>query len=302
MPETNIQNPHLIRHLKGNPGNKIIIIGGIHGNEESGVTAIENILPEVEKHYLPERGSIYFLKGNIAALEKGERFIDKDINRLWTNEIIQRKHMKYRDEMELRSLHRLITKDICNGEYQNCTFLDLHTFSAKSGLFCIPADTPQSIETAKSFGVPFIERLASGLSGTTLGYFGDKGMDAVVFEGGTHHTAQSVKNIEHAIWHLLAWKGVVPEDLYQVVNSRQKLIEVSDDYPHHLELVYHHTLVDYRHFQMKKGYYNFKPVKKAEPLAIQDDHDVLCPANGYILMPLYQKKGSDGFFIVSDKE
>jgi succinylglutamate desuccinylase len=299
---TNQPSDHIIRFFEGNPANKLIVIGGIHGNEKAGIQAIENILTPLEKYFLPDKGSLYFLKGNLPALIKGERFIEKDLNRLWKNDIIHRKENRYADEIPLKNLHSLIIERICNNETEGCTFIDLHTFSAKSGIFCIPADNESSIEMARSFKVPFIEKLASNLPGTTLEYFGNKGMTCVVFEGGTHGTVLAVKNLEYALWHALAYKGVISEELMQVRESRKYLSILSQQYPHHLELVYRHQLDAYQNFQMREGYYNFKPVKKSELLAMQEDQAINSPSDGYILMPLYQKKGSDGFFIVSDKK
>ncbi len=299
--ENTYDNPHIIKLFEGNPGNKIIVVGGIHGNEEAGIHAIENILKSFTNYFDPGKGSVYFLKGNIPALENGERFIEKDLNRLWIPDIINRKKPVYQDEIPLKKLHSLIINDICKNKTQGCTFIDLHTFSASSGLFCIPADNPQSIEMARSFGVPFIEKLSTNLQGTTLEYFGAKGMTSVVFEGGTHGTREAVNNLTYALWHAFAYKGVIDENIDAVTKSREALRSISRQYPHHLELIYHHQLETYHNFRMKEGYYNFKPVKKHEPLALQEGKVIDSPSDGYILMPLYQEKGSDGFFIVTEK-
>jgi len=295
------KNKHIIEQLGNHPAHKFIVIGGIHGNEQRGVSAIEHILPELKKVFNPNKGNIYFLKGNIDALLKNERFIDKDLNRLWLNKHIQSKQTDIADTRSLRDLHELISRDICQGKYDNCTLLDLHTFSAKSGIFCIPAGNQKSVEFARSFGVPFIEKLSDMLPGTALSYFGNKGMRAVVFEGGTHDTEEATENLAAGLWHALGYAGLIDDDLEIVQESRKKLIEISKKYPHHLELIYRHKLEDWQNFKMNNGYYNFKPVKKEESLAIQDSQEIKSPAGGFMLMPLYQKKGSDGFFIVKEK-
>jgi succinylglutamate desuccinylase len=295
------KNEHIIEIIKGNGPDKLIVIGGMHGNEKSGVDAINRILPRLRKVFNQDKGAIYFLKGNTEALKRNERFIDKDLNRLWTDEYINNHSKDIADIKQLQALHQIIEQDICRGQYKNCYFLDLHTFSAHSGIFCIPAGNKQSIAFARSFGVPFIEKLSDMLPGTALSYFGNKGMTSVVFEGGTHNTSEAVANLEAALWHSLAWLGWVEDDLDEVISSRKKLTEISTEYPHHLELIYRHKLESYQNFKMKAGYYNFKPVKKSEPLAVQDKQEITSPASGYMLMPLYQKKGSDGFFIVKEK-
>jgi succinylglutamate desuccinylase len=295
-------NEHIIDILDGKGPKKLIIIGGMHGNEKSGIDAINHILHRLKKSFNDDVGSIYFLKGNTEALKLNERFLDRDLNRLWLDHYIFDTTENIADLKQLRELHKLISEDICNNSYDNCIFLDLHTFSAQSGIFCIPAENRKSILFAESFGVPFIEKLAETLPGTALSYFGKKGMTSVVFEGGTHHSKEAEENLKAALWHTFAWFGFVDKHLNEVKNSRKQLMETSTDYPHHLELIYRHKLEDYHDFKMNQGYFNFKPIDKHEPLAIQQNVEINSPSSGYILMPLYQKKGSDGFFVVKEKE
>ncbi len=295
-------NKHFIAGLGQNPKTKLIVIGGMHGNEQNGVQAIQNILPQLKIHFQNHKGQAYFLKGNIEALQKNERFIEKDLNRLWLKKYLSGNRNEVADIQALKDLHQIITEDICHRQFEHCIFLDLHTFSAQSGVFCIPAGNDKSIAFARSFGVPFIEKLSDMLPGTALSYFGNKGMTSVVFEGGTHNTNEATENLTAALWHSLAYAGLVDEKLPQVTESRSKLKFISEKYPHHLELIYRHKLEDWHHFKMNKGYYNFKPVDKSENLALQNNQKITSPVKGYMLMPLYQKKGSDGFFIVKEKK
>ena len=293
---------HIIEKLGKNPAKKMIILGGMHGNEINGIEAIERVLPRLKEVFDENTGEIWFIKGNEPALKAGERFVDKDLNRLWLDKHIHNKEDKsVADYQSLRVLHDLIVNDICQGRFDNCFFVDLHTFSAPSGIFAIPATNKKSLEFARSFCVPFIEHLSDSLPGTALSYFGHKGMTSVVFEGGTHNTPEATRNLAAGIWHALAQAGFVSEDLPEVKQSRKLLIEISKDLPHHLELTYRHKLDEYQNFKMEPGFYNFKPVSKSENLAVQNKKIILSPSNGFMLMPLYQKKGSDGFFIVKEK-
>ncbi len=291
---------HIIEIINPSKKPALIVVGGMHGNETSGINAIENIIDEIKniKEYI--NGSIYFLKGNISAIENGERFIDKDLNRLWTSEYINSNSDKIADIKELNSLHELIFNDICNGNFKNCIFLDLHTFSANSGIFCIPASNQKSLDLAASFRIPFIEKLADSLPGTALSYFGNKGMTSIVVEGGTHGSKQAVENLEAAIWHILGYIGFVAKKNKSVIEAEKKLESLGKNYPYHLELSYRHQLENSSVFKMKEGYHNFKKIKKEEVLAVEHNKTIKSPNSGYMLMPLYQKKGSDGFFIVEE--
>ena len=49
---------------------------------------------------------------------------------------------------------------------------------------------------------------------------------------------------------------------------------------------------------MEPGFRNFDPVRRAQILATDRDGEITAPESGLIMMPLYQKQGNDGFFIV----
>jgi hypothetical protein len=49
---------------------------------------------------------------------------------------------------------------------------------------------------------------------------------------------------------------------------------------------------------MRPGFNNFEPVQKGLPVALSNEESIEAPCNGNIFMPLYQKQGKDGFFII----
>ncbi len=277
---------------------KLIIIGGMHGNETSGVEAMQSVLEKLKSKEDKLKGTVYFIKGNLRALENGERFVDIDLNRIWHEDNLD-KNDAY-DYREFRELYRLI-EHICGGDYENCALLDLHTFSADSGIFCIPAENKKSEELAKRFGAPFIEKLASALPETALNFYGEKGMLSLVFEGGQHKTKEATENLERAVWLMMYYLGIIDKRDFPFIDEMQAHIRrISEQYPHRLEMIYRHKLEDYHHYKMYDGFRNFMKINKNQPLAVQNGQEVRSPEEGFMLMPLYQKKGSDGFFIVKE--
>ncbi len=293
---------HLFFALEKSVGPKLLVMGGMHGNEHSGPQAMQRVAEKLRDRSAQIRGSIYFILGNLEALQRNERFVDVDLNRIWRDDLIREaSNAKQYDFKELAEIHALIEK-ICRGNYKDCILLDLHTFSADSGLFCIPAENPPSEKLARSFGVPYIEKLARSLPETALNYYGEKGMTSVVFEGGKHNTAEATDNLERAIWITLEQTGIIRAGDFPFVGQMKKYLEkISHDLPHRLEMVYRHKLEDYHHYRMNEGYYNFKSVRQGEPVARQNGREVVSPYGGFMLMPLYQAKGSDGFFIVQER-
>jgi succinylglutamate desuccinylase len=53
---------------------------------------------------------------------------------------------------------------------------------------------------------------------------------------------------------------------------------------------------------MKKGYRNFQEIAQNEILATDKNGVIKAPYDCRILMPLYQKQGNDGFFLVKSPE
>ena len=79
----------IINKLGGkNKGITVVIFAGIHGNENSGIFAIQEVFKTIEK--LELNGTVYGISGNLKALELNKRFIDEDLNRIWTFENLER--------------------------------------------------------------------------------------------------------------------------------------------------------------------------------------------------------------------
>ena len=53
---------------------------------------------------------------------------------------------------------------------------------------------------------------------------------------------------------------------------------------------------------MEEGFANFEKIYKGEVLATNQFGDIMSAIDGNIFMPLYQKQGMDGFFIIKPVE
>ena len=62
----------------------MIVLGGIHGNEPSGIEAALRVRDRLLEHEAELAGDVVFVAGNLHALERDRRFIDLDLNRQWT--------------------------------------------------------------------------------------------------------------------------------------------------------------------------------------------------------------------------
>lgn len=298
-------------YTEGNPGPLLLCIGGIHGNEPAGVQALEQAFKMIDEE--PKKnpefkffGTLVGLRGNIAALQEKRRFINKDLNRQWTVDNIQRINNTPDDQLdaedkELKALHACIRE--CIDTYQPTKFIlmDLHTTTAHGGIFSVATDDRQSQVIATELHAPVIRGLLKGIDGTTLHYFNSKntGIDTVAlcFESGQHDELASVDNAVAAIINCLRSVGcVAPHNIENKHDDR--LLKYSESLPKIADLLYCHDINEGDNFQMKPGFKNFQWVKKNELLA-QDKHgEIRSKSDGLILMPLYQKQGNDGFFLI----
>jgi len=295
-------------------GPLLCCIGGMHGNELAGVRALEIVFKMLElepmvNHEFSYKGKLIGLRGNLRALERGVRFIKRDLNRMWTEELVQYvRHspttLLQAEERELKELLELLEREVNAYQPDKIILLDIHTTTAHGGIFSIATDDPESIRIATNLHAPVITGMLRGLSGTTLHWFvpehfGGTPTTGVAFEAGQHQDPLSVNRSISAIINCMRSIGAVkPED---VENRHDKLlITYAKGLPKIAELRYVYHIREGEHFHMIPGFKNFQPVRKGQALAYNESGLIAAPIDGRILMPLYQSKGEDGFFIVEE--
>ena len=64
-------------------GLDLLLSAGIHGNETAPIELLDRLLRGIARGELKPRARILFLLGNPAAIRRGERYIEQDINRLF---------------------------------------------------------------------------------------------------------------------------------------------------------------------------------------------------------------------------
>lgn len=292
-------------------GPLLLVIAGIHGNEKAGVLALQKIfhLLRAGKQNNPEfvfQGTIVGVAGNLQALIKGVRYIERDMNRFLLRPYIdQLRYMpsEYLNNEDLEILELVQTVDTIIQEFQpeEMFVLDLHTTTAHDGVFCLVTNDKKSIEMGANLKVPIIKGFMDGLPGTTMDYFTESNTGlpttGVVFESGQHEESESIDNAVAATINCMRSIGCV--DPSDVENKHDERLEAFSSILHHkFRLIYVHSITDDDCFLMRKGYNNYSPVKKGDWLGTDRYGAVLANCDGLLLMPLYQKQGSDGFFII----
>lgn len=286
---------HLIGEYEtGRPGPVFIFVGGMHGNEPSGVLALREVLAELEANDLPLRGRLVCLAGNLEALAEGSRYIDCDLNRVWDGE----PNPNGAHEERVRAALQAIIEDEIADASEPVVFLDLHSTSAGGAPFSIIGDTRQNRRIAFAMPVPVILGLEEAVDGALLGYFGERGHIAIGFEGGQHLGCDTVRNHVAAVWVALIRAGaLLEEETPRGKESFDWLRDAGKGHAGVIEMRYRHHVEFDDQFVMREGFANFDPVERGELLARDKNGPIKSRESGVVLLPLYQGQGQDGFFV-----
>ena len=301
------------RYNDNEKGPLFICFGAMHGNEPAGVRAIELVIKMLEVEHIKNpgfkfKGQFIGIIGNLKAYNTRQRFLKKDLNRQFIIEHIEQiKTSKKEDldpeDLELLDLLETIDREIKDYQPENVVFLDLHTTSSDGGIFTICKNDPEIINVAYGLHAPIVLGIIEGLKGTTLHYFTTENMGretlALTFESGQHNEALAVNRAIAAIICTMREIGSVNDE--DVENYHEDiLVTYSEFLPKLTTLVEHCPILEGDQFRMHDGYKNFQNVEKGELLASNIHGPIHAKEDGLILMPLYQAKGEDGYFIVKE--
>lgn len=283
-------------------GPLLFITAGIHGNELSGVLALQKVFDELQLSKPDLAGTIVGVCGNRKALEKGVRYIDEDLNRAWTENNIDN---NLRDSHEQKEMHEIIEvlESFSETQYTRRYFLDCHTTSASTLPFISVQDVGDNDTWAHYFPIYIVRGFSDLVYGCIDHYFTRIGMTGFVLEAGQHNSELAVCNQEGMIW--LAIQEACGLDLHHIVgypDCVEKLIKNLKPPRKTFEIACRHELKKNDTFTMQPGFENFQKIEKGQLLAVHNGEEIHSQWDAYIYLPLYQAKGNDGFFVVVEAD
>jgi succinylglutamate desuccinylase len=176
--------------------------------------------------------------------------------------------------------------------------VDLHSTSGPGGPFVCISDTLKARELALSLPVPLLLGIEESIRGTLLDHLEREGRTMLLVEGGQHDDPHTPDHLESLIWLILDRLTMLPGPLPALLETgRTRLVATTKDRPRVLEVRHRHEVTPKDHFEMNPGHGNFDRVHEGQPLARSIAGPIVAPESGYLVMPLYQPQGSDGFFI-----
>jgi len=313
-------------------GPLFLCIAGLHGNEPAGVHALRRVFRELSQRRPAIHGDFVALAGNLSALSEGCRFIDEDLNRVWQRDRVgairesmagpavdsplshdpdgeeaspgeHATELPRPDSSEVREQSELLAAmDRETAAARGPVFvLDLHTTSAESKPFVTLGDTLPSRALAEEFPIPIILGLEEQLDGALLEHLDLHGLVGVGIEGGSHISPDSVDAHEAILWIALATTGnLAPGDVPDLFGCVRHLSDATRELPRIMEVRHRHEVRDGDGFRMRPGFDNFQKIRAGEIVAEDARGPIAAPEGGRMFLPLYQKWGDDGYFVVRE--
>ncbi len=298
------QQDRLIGKIGDNKkGPTVFFFGGIHGNEMAGVNALDLVFEQLGTETDAIQGNMLGIRGNLPAQIQGKRFIDQDLNRMWTENKISDTLSKHpsaqnSEEKELFEIYQLVLE--CMGTHlPPFYFIDLHTTSSKTLPFITINDAMINRSFSRLFPVPIVLGIEEYLEGPLLSLMNQEGYVSLGFESGQHIEEAAIENAVAFIWLVLTYTGAVKsidpsfqKGYYEQLKNAAK--GRSDFY----EVVHRHALKESDNFQMNPGFKSFQEIEKGTVLASHNKEKISIEKDTMLFMPLYQKQGEEGFFLI----
>ncbi|MCS6798334.1 MAG: succinylglutamate desuccinylase/aspartoacylase family protein [Myxococcota bacterium] len=284
------------------PGPTLLVVGAIHGNEPAGVLAAIRLLERLEADGVELRGELVCLAGNLRALRLGRRYVDRDLNRLWTEASLAALPARLAGDPDAEDHEQAELRDAIEHALREARgpvyALDLHTTSAAGFAFALYGDTLRQRSFAKHFPLPAILGLEEQVDGVLVEWLGRLGATTLCIEAGQHDDPVSVDNLVACLTVALAAAGLVePERLPGHAAALAHLEAGRGGLPRVMEVLHRHPVSPSDGFVMEPGFANIARVRAGQLLARTRDGEIRAPRDGLLFLPLYQAQGSDGFFL-----
>jgi succinylglutamate desuccinylase len=309
-PDIPIADNRIIADYGPSGGPLLLVTCLIHGNEPAGEAAarsvLETLAPGPESHL---SGRIVVLRGNLSAIAAQKRYIDADLNRVFPTQASPAipstgriSELEERDE--LVALIKCLADEHPVGQRY---FADLHTTSSQTiPYLSLPGLDEHTIGFGRKFPLHLVTSFYQYAPGSIDRFLHEQGFTGFTCEGGQHLRSTSATNMTALLWMMLEETGCLAPGAGIIdQSSLDEAHAILDEYvigpPKIFEVTHRHALDGSEEFVMKPGFANFHQVERDEVIAKDKNGPVSAPANGNLLMPLYQPSGRDGFFMVQER-
>jgi len=282
-------------------GATVAVVVGMHGNEPAGVLAAQRVLEALGETPL-ERGQLVVLAGHLQGLRAGQRFVARDLNRQWTPALLSAAQARIAqgvgdaEDHELVELHATLDTVVVAAEGE-VYLTDLHTTSAPGLPFVIFGDTPAQRDFVRAFPIPVIRGLEAQIPGVMTAYWAERGCVTCAVEGGQSQDPGALDNLEAIIWLSLRRAALLGDAHGERTRAAEALLDARRaDLPRVLQVTDRRAITADDAFVMAPGFRNLDHARAGQLLAHDRNGPIHAPEDGVVILPLYQKLGSDGYF------
>lgn len=273
--------PYVHTFDSARPGSHVMISAVTHGNEVCGAIIVKELL---ELGVRPRNGRLTLAFANVDAFHQFDtktpddsRFVDQDLNRVWTTELLDDRSQDSSELRRARALRPVIdTVDI---------LLDLHSMHERSDPLIVAGPLDKGVELGRKIGVPAtIVRDGGHSDGRRLRDYGDFGnagneRNAILVECGQHWEASAVVVAKDCSARFLVSSGVcseqdLPTDWIQPDAQASRIV-----------LVTHAVVAKSMDFQFSDHFTGLETFEKAgETIAWNDGEPVTTPYDNCVLV------------------
>jgi uncharacterized protein len=253
-----------------NEGPHVVLFGGIHGDEVSGVHAIEKLLFDFFGGARDlTRGRLTLVRGNELALAADCRYVKHNLNRLFRKDY---------DVTVDKTSYEFVRAQQLKTILENCDyFLDLHSAPIAQEPFMV-AERNMAGFFAK-LGVPHIitgwSKFSSGaIGGDAENYANAHRANSATLESGSHYEKRSIDVAYGAAATLLSLLGMIART-YEPPAKQAEIIDM-----------YAVVTKDFDDFRFAGAVENFQLLKKGDIFAYQDDRPLAVLEDSYLLIPM----------------
>ncbi|HYB08951.1 MAG TPA: succinylglutamate desuccinylase/aspartoacylase family protein [Alphaproteobacteria bacterium] len=262
--------PGAVRITTGNEGPHVALFGGIHGDEVSGVHAIEKLLFDFFGGARAlKRGRLTLVRGNELALAADRRYVKHNLNRLFRKDYgaaVDKASYEFARAQQLKTI------------LENCDyFLDLHSAPIAQEPFMV---AEQSVaDFFARLGVPRIitgwSKFSSGaIGGDAENYASAHHAKSATLESGSHYEKRSIDVAYGAATALLSLLGLIAK----THEPPAKQAEIID--------MYAVLTKDFDDFRFTDAVENFQFLKKGDIFAHQNGRPLAVLEDSYLLIPM----------------
>ena len=240
----------------GISGPRVIIMGGVHGNEKCGVEAIEDFL---SNPYSLIKGKVTFIKANRKALDENVRFVEDNLNRCFTLE-----------DLGNESYEKRLAKDIKSYLDESDFLLDLHASTSEDSFPFVICES-NALAYAKNLDAEVIcLGIEDAQPGGTEYYMNKIGGVGMCVECGYLGSNSSTLVAKKNIVNFLTTLGMINSSL-ENISSDKTVVRVMYTYS---------TSGEFKRF---REFRDFEPIRKGDIIGYEDNEELLSDRDGFIL-------------------